>query len=116
MALLYHITPRSQWAQAQETGVYQAESLATEGFIHCSTISQVIRVANLFYQGQTDLVLLCIAPAKVQAPLRYDPIDTGEAFPHIYGPLNLDAVVQVLDFDATSDGTFTLPSALSSES
>ncbi len=115
MALLYHITARSQWTQAQQAGTYQAASLATEGFIHCSTISQVVRVANLFYQGQTDLVLLCIAPAKVQAPLRYDPIETGEAFPHIYGPLNLDSVVQVLDFDATSDGTFTLPSVLAPE-
>ncbi|EKQ69032.1 hypothetical protein OsccyDRAFT_1639 [Leptolyngbyaceae cyanobacterium JSC-12] len=112
MSLVFHITPRSHWQQAQPLGEYQATSLDSEGFIHCSTASQVVRVANLFYQGQTDLVLLCIDVDRVQPELRYDVVETGEQFPHIYGALNLDAVVQVVEFEPNADGWFELPAAI----
>lgn len=112
MTLIYHIVERSLWQQAEQAGTYRAESLKDEGFIHCSTVSQIVWVANTFYRGQTNLVLLGVDPAKVQPPLRYDPVETGEAFPHIYGPLNLDAVVQVLEFAPEPDGTFQLPTQI----
>lgn len=110
--MIFHITSRSQWQQAQLVGEYRADSLETEGFIHCSHATQIVWVANLFYRGAADLVLLQIDPAKLIAPLQYDAIETGEKFPHIYGGLNLDAVVQVIDFPPQSDGTFALPTAI----
>ena len=89
-------------------------TLAAEGFIHCSTPEQVVKVANHYYQGQTGLVLLCIDESKLQAELRFEapdgPAIEGEnRFPHIYGPLNTNAVTDVLDFEPGADGTFTMP-------
>lgn len=104
-----HITHRDQWRQAQAAGAYRGDTLDTEGFIHCSTPSQVVWVANSFYRGQPALVLLCIDPAKVEAEIKYEGIDGGERFPHVYGTLNLDAVVDVVAFEPEADGFFTLP-------
>lgn len=112
MNSIFHITSRSQWQAAQASGRYCHDSLTTEGFIHCSTVDQVVRVANFFFRGHEDLVLLWIEVDRLQADLRYDPIETGEKFPHLYGALNLDAVTQVLDFSAEPDGGFVLPAAL----
>ena len=69
-------------------------------------------VANQFYRGVPDLVLLVIAPAQLTAELRHDVIETGETFPHLYGELNLSAVVQVVDFPPEADGSFRLPRSL----
>jgi uncharacterized protein (DUF952 family) len=111
MAWILHITARSHWQKAQQQGVYLAGSLETEGFIHCSTPAQVVATANSFFPGQTGLVLLCIESDRVQSELRYEGSD-GSLFPHLYGQLNLDAVMQVLDFEPNADGNFALPSAL----
>jgi len=90
---LYHITDHQNWNAAQDTGAYRADSLESEGFIHCSTQDQVVRVANALYRGQANLLLLVIDPDRVQPEIRYeDSHGSGELFPHIYGPLNLDAV------------------------
>ncbi len=114
---VFHITSRAAWEAAQAAGVYRADSLDTEGFIHCSAADQVVRVANAFFRGQAGLVLLVIDPARLRAQLRYEPpadptgaFDAGgERFPHLYGPLNLDAVARALDFSPGPDGTFVLP-------
>jgi uncharacterized protein (DUF952 family) len=110
--LILHITPRLDWQQAQSLGYYEADSLLSEGFIHCSDPHQAVDSANRFFWGQANLVLLCINTAALQAELRYDPIQTGDLFPHLYGPLNLDAVVQVLDFPPKENGEFELPEAI----
>jgi uncharacterized protein (DUF952 family) len=107
--MIFHITSRSDWEQAQLRGEYLAASLETEGFIHCSNANQVVWVANQFYRNMPDLVLLCIDPTKLKAELRYDLIETGDSFPHLYGTLNLEAVIQIIDFPPNSDGTFELP-------
>lgn len=109
--LIYHITTRLAWAAAQDTGAYSADSLTSQGFIHCSTSDQVVRVANAFYRGQSGLVLLEIDSSLLQPTLRWEPgtDKADELFPHIYGFLNLDAVLRVLDFPAGEQGTFQLP-------
>lgn len=108
--MILHITHRPDWEAAQATGEYRADSLAAEGFIHCSTVEQVLGPANEFYRSQDDLVLLVIDPARLAAELVYeDSYQTGTAFPHIYGPLNLDAVTDVVPFPPRPDGTFELP-------
>ena len=97
--MIYHITYQVDWSSALDAGVYTADSLASQGFIHCSTREQVLPVAERYYAGQTGLVLLCIEEEKLTAPVRYENLEGGEErFPHIYGPLNLEAVVQALAF------------------
>lgn len=80
-----------------------------DGFIHCSDPSQLLEVANALYKGERGLVLLCIDPAKVKTEIRYEK-SGPEAFPHIYGPLNTDAVVAALPFEPDDEGKFRLPS------
>jgi len=118
---ILHITSREAWEIAQEQGQYTAPSLTKEGFIHCSTQSQVVSVAEKFYKGQTGLVLLIIDSTRLSSDLKWEPpfdgapppgVSTGEIFPHIYGPINLDAVIQVIDFVPASDGRFVLPALI----
>jgi uncharacterized protein (DUF952 family)/uridine phosphorylase len=117
MNLILHIVPYQNWVHAQEQDVYEPSSLDDEGFIHCSTPEQVADVANALYHGQRDLVLLCIDADHVQAAIKYeDCYETGQEFPHIYGPLNLDAVVQVVPFATDEEGQFQLPATLAQES
>lgn len=110
---IYHILSRSDWAAAQADEVYRPASLETEGFIHCSTGGQVLRTANLYYAGRDDLLLLCIAVDQVQAEILYeDTAGAGMDFPHIYGPLNLDAVEKVFPLEMDPSGKFILPSSV----
>jgi uncharacterized protein (DUF952 family) len=107
--VILHITKREQWDQAELAGVYHGDTLDSEGFIHCSTLQQVIKVANASFHAQEGLVLLCIAPDRVEAEIRYEGAEGGERFPHIYGPLNIDAVIKVLGFEPDEGGKFELP-------
>ena len=110
---ILHITTLGEWHQAMEVGVYRAASLSSEGFIHCSRPEQVLQVANTLFRGQTGLVLLCIDRERVAAPVREENLEGGaDQFPHIYGPLNLDTVYQVINFVPGSDGLFELPAEL----
>ena len=109
LAMIVHITTRTAWESAGT--LYMADSLDSEGFIHCSTLEQVLLPANERFRGQTGLVLLCIEPARVTADIVYeDCYESGQKFPHIYGPLNKEAVTRVVDFPPNPDGTFSLPS------
>lgn len=117
---IFHITARVAWMAAQKQGRYAAPSLKSEGFIHCSTYAQVLPVAEKFYKGQAGLILLVIDSMRLLSDLKWEaPFDgaapsgasASDSFPHIYGPINLDAVVQVLDFEPSVDGKFILPTA-----
>lgn len=108
MALILHIADRDLWRETQADGAYYAESLATEGFIHFSTPDQITRTAARFYHGQPNLALLVVDTDKLESDLRYEDSD-GEPFPHLYGPLNLDAIVRVIDFPPNADGSFDQP-------
>lgn len=110
--LLVHIIEAETWAAAQAAGSYAAASLEAEGFIHLSQPQQVVWVANQFYRGQSGLLLLCIDPAQLSAELRYDEVPGHGTFPHLYGPLNLEAVTGFLPFELGADGDFILPQAL----
>jgi uncharacterized protein (DUF952 family) len=119
--MIYHITSRAAWTAAQAAGAYTAPSLASEGFIHCSQLSQVIPVANNFYKGQVDLCLLIIDETRLTALLKWEPpsggapppgVAEGELFPHVFGVINVDAVVNVAGLDADAAGVFHLPKAL----
>lgn len=108
--MILHIARESDWLSAVPLGAYRADSLQTEGFIHCSTLEQVLGPANAMFHGQDGLVLLCIDPEQVAAPIVYeDCYESGQAFPHIYGPLEVEAVTAVIPFPPQEDGSFILP-------
>ena len=91
---IYHITTAAAWEKAQVEGAYTADSLATEGFIHCSSTDQVAGVLDRYYKGQTGLVKLTIDKSKVTSPLIFElATSINEVFPHIHGPINLSAII-----------------------
>ena len=94
--MIYHVVTEANWQKALQLGFYEAESLATEGFIHTSKAEQVAGVLERYYKNQSDLFLLHINETKLTAPLKYELAPSvNEEFPHIFGQLNLDAVVKV---------------------
>jgi uncharacterized protein (DUF952 family) len=120
-SFILHIASNDAWLAADKSGTYRTDSLASEGFIHCSTRSQIVGVANTFYCGQQGLVLLVIDPSKLEPALKWEPpavpgpthAREGELFPHVYGPINLDAVTNVHPFEPDADGNFSLPETFS---
>ncbi len=111
--ILYHIIPLGEWGTAVSTNLYSPTSIETEGFIHCSTKEQLLFPANGMFKGQTDLILLEIDSEKVTHQIVYeDCYESGIAFPHIYGSLNIDAVTATIPFPPNSDGSFSLPPQL----
>ncbi len=108
---VFHIAERSAFSAAVEAGRYEPDTLASEGFIHCSTRDQVLRTAARFFGGRKGLVLLCISALALGDALRYEAAD-GESFPHCYGPIPLEAILAVLEFPCGPDGSFELPDEL----
>lgn len=108
---ILHITSRDAWRRALREGGYRAETLRTQGFLHASRPDQVVAVANALFRGRRDLVFLVIDPDRVRAEIRFEGVG-GELYPHVYGPLNLEAVTAVLDFPPDAQGRFALPAAL----
>ena len=118
---IVHITTRKAWIEATRAGQYTAPSLGSEGLIHCSTYLQAIPVAEKYYKGQSGLMLLVIDTARLSSDLKWEPpaegapppgVRAGETFPHVYGPINIDAVIQALDFGTGAEGHFSLPPGL----
>lgn len=94
MPIIYHITTLPEWDQARENGAYEAASLKEEGFIHCAQENQVAGVLERYFAGKTNLIKLTIDTEKLTSNLVYDwSPSTQDTFPHIYGALNLDAVI-----------------------
>jgi uncharacterized protein (DUF952 family) len=99
---LFHITERGLWEAARERGTYdmstRGRTLAAEGFVHCSSRTQLPAVAAALY-GDADpkaLVVLCIDGDRLSVPVRYEvPTPQDERYPHVYGPIPVDAVVRV---------------------
>lgn len=113
MSMIYHIASAADWAAAQRAGEYTTStrgvSLAEQGFIHASTERQVAPVANMIYKGSgEDLLVLVIDTDRVVAEIRFEPVPgLDEPFPHIYGPLNVDAVVEARPLVPDADGSFS---------
>jgi len=98
MATIYHVTTAAAWDEAREKGRYESPSLAAEGFIHCSTDGQQVKgVLERYFGGKTGLVKLVIDTEKLTSPFIYEwSPSTADTFPHVYGPINLDAVTDVI--------------------
>ncbi|MHB1927920.1 MAG: DUF952 domain-containing protein [Acidimicrobiales bacterium] len=111
---IYHLALRGEWADAVVGGEgYRrstlGKSLAEEGFIHCSFADQVRTVADMVYRGRDDVVLLSIDSSLLQSPVRVEDVGgAGQAFPHIYGPLPVPAVVGASPVPLGADGRLDL--------
>ena len=105
---ILHVTTPEAWRRDAETPFYEAESLASEGFIHNCHPGQLRGVLGRHFAGHRALVLLVIDPAQLTSEVREEEA-VGETFPHVYGPIERAAVVSVLPIEADSTGSFTLP-------
>jgi uncharacterized protein (DUF952 family) len=97
---IFHLALASEWEAAQVSGVYAVSTLGRtldeEGFIHASRVDQWAGVRERFYTGVTEpLVLLTIDRSRLLAEVRDEAVPgLDETFPHVYGPINVDAVVE----------------------
>lgn len=97
--MILHLISEEDWEKIKTGEVYTPSSLDEEGFIHCATEEQAVWVANTFFKGHSDLLLLFIDTDKLHSKIVYeDTENTGMLFPHVYGPLNLDAINKVMSF------------------
>jgi uncharacterized protein (DUF952 family) len=104
--IIYHITTEQEWNQANLDGFYEAPSLHSEGFIHCSTEQQVEGVLQRYFDGKTNLIKLVINTEKLNSELKFEMSATiNEEFAHVYGTINLDAVVGVMAVNQSSERT-----------
>lgn len=116
--LIYHITTPTVWTEAQKTGEVIADSLVTEGFIHCSRAGQLLGVAHRYFPGAGGLLVLAIDESDVASWLVNEgPAGVGDPadekiFPHIYGPIPATAVVAAVALYAAADGRFVWPMEL----
>jgi len=95
--MIYHVTTKSEWVKAMSIGKYEAPSLHSEGFIHLSKQDQVSGVLERYYKGVTDLVLLHVDETLLSAELKYElSPSVNQEFPHLFGALNIEAVVNVV--------------------
>lgn len=108
--ILVHLCSAADWSSAQAAGALRPESLHSAGFVHLSTPQQVHLPANRLFAGRTDLVLLQVDPARLAAPVRWEPGVAGDPdamlFPHLYGPLPVPAVIGVSAYRPGADGAF----------
>jgi glutathione S-transferase len=115
LSTIYHLALAPDWARACDGDRrYRVSTIGRTldevGFIHCSFARQVRGVADAFYRGRSDVVLLTIDRSRVSAPIRDDHVaEAHDVFPHIYGPLDTDAVIAVELLARRPDGTLALP-------
>lgn len=120
MGLIYHIADTADWQRAQQGGEYRTstrgQSLEQQGFIHASTADQVAPVANAIYAGAPGLLVLVIDEDRVEPEIVYEPVPGWNTpFPHIYGPLDVDAVVETLPLVPDASGRLTFTTKQESE-
>lgn len=107
--LIFHITTKEYFNNHKKESKYFPESLETDGFIHCSRGSQIEETANRICADKNQLLLLVIDVSTLTSKIKYEEDQSGEkTFPHIYGPLNTDAIMDKLDIHAEADGQFKI--------
>ena len=93
--MIYHLTLPEYWEPAMSSGQYEHPTLKTEGFIHCSTKEQLHRSAAKHFADKDEILVLFLVEKRVKDTLRWEPAKSGELFPHIYGPIQVEAVESV---------------------
>ena len=95
MSIIYHVVAADEWEKQESLPAYSAAGLASEGFIHLSTKEQVSGVLDRYYKNVKNLLLLHVDTNKLTHELRYEQATNNELFPHVYGPINKDAIVKI---------------------
>lgn len=97
MPIIYHVTTAAEWNAAKEKDFYESPSLKIEGFIHCSQEHQVAAVLERYFAGIKDIVKLVIDTGKLSSRFVFEwSPSTEDTFPHVYGTINTEAVVDVI--------------------
>jgi uncharacterized protein (DUF952 family) len=104
--MIYHWCPAADWEGAGD--LYLPAGFEEDGFTHCSFREQIEATAAVFDRGRTDLVLLCIEEEGLPV-VTEDSYQSGQAFPHVYGPIPVGSIVRVLPFPPEEDGSFLVP-------
>ena len=110
--MIFHILKREEWDEWEGRPLYEAPSLAECGFLHCAALGDLLEVSNCYYKNEPGMALLCIDAEKVGPEIKWETSEHGVSYPHIHGPLNADAIVEVVDFPVDRDGKFKFPKAL----
>ena len=92
---IYHIVLPEVWEKFKNQNFYEAESLATEGFIHCSYAEQLEGVLRRYYKNAEKVLILTLETEKLISKLVAEPSTGGEIYPHIYGVINAEAIVEI---------------------
>lgn len=99
---IYHVAGKPGESTTTLSEQYTASSLDEEGFIHCSTLEQLPGVVSRYYAGEEELRILVVDTNKLRPDLKYENTTGGsELFPHVYGPIDLTAIVKVIDLGLT---------------
>jgi uncharacterized protein (DUF952 family) len=108
---VYHLVPREEFERQDPAADYLPVAFPTDGFIHLTEgADELAAVGNRYYRDDPrPFVALVIDLNRVRAPVRYE--DPRRVYPHVYGPLNRDAIVAVLDVPRQPDGTFLRPNS-----
>jgi uncharacterized protein (DUF952 family) len=109
VATTYHLVPRATWEAADPAAPYAPESLSSEGFVHCTDgPDEVALTANRYFRAEADdLLALLIDVGRLSAPVRYE--DPRRVYPHVYGPIEREAILGVLEMPRAADGSFLPP-------
>jgi uncharacterized protein (DUF952 family) len=106
MTLIYKILPRSEWEDARAAGRFRGSAVdLADGYIHFSTAAQAQETAARHFAGKVGLLVLEVDGDALGAALRWEPSRGGDLFPHLYGDLQVDAVLRVLPAPLDGDGT-----------
>ncbi|TPV42335.1 DUF952 domain-containing protein [Bacillus dicomae] len=106
--MITKVITKRNWEFAKTTGEINEKSLREEGFIHCSFLEQALNVAQKHFVHEEDVLLLTINPALLKAEIKYEPASNGQEYPHVYGGINIDAIIDVHPFPKEK-GEFILP-------
>lgn len=107
--ITYHATPKPYWDALDPSEPYVPPDFEAEGFIHCTDGDDVLAevLTEHYRDNPYQWLVLHIDKDRVTSPVRYD--DAARRFPHLYGPLNRDAIVAVEPIDRAEDGAFLPP-------
>lgn len=112
-ATIYKICDRALWQEAERQSVFRGAPVdAQDGFIHFSTAGQVAETAARHFAGTADLVLIAVEVGHLGPALKWEPSRGGALFPHLYGPLPLEAVVWTKPLPLGADGRHVFPEAM----
>lgn len=108
MIMITKVITKRNWEIAKINGEINEVSLKEEGFIHCSSLEQALNVAQKHFVHEEDVLLLTIDPTLLKAETKYESASNGQEYPHVYGVINVDAIVDVVTLPK-ENGEFILP-------